>query len=88
MLYDHNFHFKNTLKKLFISRYYHSSYSTDNYNNQTEAMDRLFITYVTPKIKEIYRPSIIQDWKLNIDAAEYEKCDFIKFTLYKFFKIV
>ena len=29
----------NTLKKLFISIDYHSSYSTDNYNNQTEAMD-------------------------------------------------
>ena len=29
--------------------------------------------YVTPKIKEIYHPSIIQEWKLNIDAAEYEK---------------
>ena len=36
-------------------------------------MDRLFITYVTPQIKEIYHPEIIQEWKLNIDAAEYEK---------------
>ena len=36
-------------------------------------MDRLFSTYVTPQIKEIYHPEIIQEWKLNIDAAEYEK---------------
>ena len=36
-------------------------------------MDRLFSTYVTPQIKEIYHPSIIQEWRLNIDAAEYEK---------------
>ena len=36
-------------------------------------MDRLFSTYVTPQIKEIYHPSIIQEWKLNIDATEYEK---------------
>ena len=36
-------------------------------------MSRLFITYVTPQIKEIYHPAIIQEWKLNIDAAEYEK---------------
>ena len=35
-------------------------------------MDRLFSTYVTPQIKEIYHPEIIQEWKLNIDAAEYE----------------
>ena len=36
-------------------------------------MDRLFSTYVTPKIKEICHPVIIQERKLNIDAAEYEK---------------
>ena len=36
-------------------------------------MDRLFSTYATPQIKEIYHPAIIQEWKLNIDAAEYEK---------------
>ena len=36
-------------------------------------MIRLFNTYVTPQIKEIYHPEIIQEWKLNIDAAEYEK---------------
>ena len=62
-----------TLKNLYISRYYHSSYSTDNYNNNKEAMDRLFSTYITPQIKEIYHPEIIQESKLNIDAAEYEK---------------
>ena len=36
-------------------------------------MSRLFSTYVTPQIKEINHPEIIQEWKLNIDAAEYEK---------------
>ena len=36
-------------------------------------MDILFSTYVTPQIKEIYHPEIIQEWKLNIDAAEYER---------------
>ena len=36
-------------------------------------MDRLFRTYITPQIKEIYHPAIIQEWKLNIDAAEYKK---------------
>ena len=36
-------------------------------------MDRLFSTHVTPQIKEIYHPEIIQEWKLNIDAAEHEK---------------
>ena len=41
-----------TLKNLYISKDYHSYYSTDNYNNQKEEMDRLFSTYVTPQIKE------------------------------------
>ena len=36
-------------------------------------MDRLFSTYVTPQIKEIYHPAIIKERKLNIDDAEYEK---------------
>ena len=63
----------NTLKNLFISSYYHESYSTEKFNTEKEVMSRLLSTYVTPKIKEIYYPEIIQEWKLNIDAAEYEK---------------
>ena len=61
-----------TLKNLYIGTQYHSLYSTENYNDQTKEMDRLFRTYITPKIKEIYHPAILQEWKLNIDAAEYE----------------
>ena len=63
----------NALKNLFISSDYHESYSTGKFNTEKEAMRRLFSTYVTPQIKEIYHPAIIQEWKLNIDAAEYEK---------------
>ena len=62
-----------TLKNLYIGKDYHSFYSTENYNNHKEAMDILFSTYITPTIKEIYHPEIIQEWKLNIDAEEYEK---------------
>ena len=61
-----------TLKNLYIGTQYYSLYSTDNYNDQTEEMDRLFRTYITPQMKEIYYPAILQEWKLNIDAAEYE----------------
>ena len=62
-----------TLKNLYIGKHYHSLYLTDNYNDQTKEMDRLFSTYITPQIKEIYHPEIIQEWKLNIDSAEYDK---------------
>ena len=36
-------------------------------------MDRLFKTYITPQLKEIYHPAIFREWKLNIDAKECEK---------------
>ena len=36
-------------------------------------MSAIFNTYVTPQIKEINHPSFLQEWKLNIDAAEYER---------------
>ena len=63
----------NTLENLVISSYDHSSYSTEKLNTEKEEMSRLFSTYVTPQIREINHQSIIQEWKLNIDAAEYEK---------------
>ena len=45
----------------------------DTIQYQKKSMDRLFRKYVTPQIKEIYHPELIQEWRLNIDAAEYEK---------------
>ena len=36
-------------------------------------MSNIFNTYVTPKIKEINHPAFLQERKLNIDAAEYER---------------
>ena len=50
-----------TLKNLYIGKHYHSLFSTDNYNDQTKEMDRLFSTYITPQNKEIYHPAIIQE---------------------------
>ena len=35
-------------------------------------MSTIFNTYVTPQIKEINRTEFLQEWKLNIDVAEYE----------------
>ena len=36
-------------------------------------MNTIFNTYVTPQIKEINHPAFLQEWKLNLDVAEYEK---------------
>ena len=59
----------NTLKNLLINSNYHSSYSTETFNTNDEQMRKLFSTYVTPQIKEINHPSIIQEWKINIDVV-------------------
>ena len=40
-----------TLKNLYIGTQYHSLYSTNIYSDQTERMDRLFKTYITPQLK-------------------------------------
>ena len=33
----------------------------------------IFIAYVEPLLKDINNTALIQEWKLNFDAAEYEK---------------
>ena len=63
----------NKLKNLVINSIYHSSYSTREFNTKKEQMSNIFNTYVTPQIKEINHPEFLQEWKLNIDAAEYER---------------
>ena len=32
----------------------------------------IFSEYLEPLIKEINHPALLQEWKLNIDAAEYK----------------
>ena len=36
-------------------------------------MTIIFSTYVKPQIKEINHPALLQEWRLNIDAADYEQ---------------
>ena len=44
-------------------------------------MSTIFNTYFTPQIKEINHPEFLQEWKLDIDATEYEKN--MKANMYK-----
>ena len=62
----------NTLKKLVFNSNYHSYYSTQEFNTKKEEMSNIFNTYIMPQIKENNYPSFLQEWKLNIDAAEHE----------------
>ena len=36
-------------------------------------MSNIFNIYVTPEIKEINHTAILQEWKLNIYAADHER---------------
>ena len=44
-------------------------------------MSTIFNTYVTPQNKEINNTEFLQEWKLNLDAAEYENN--MKANMYK-----
>ena len=33
----------------------------------------IFSEYVEPLLKYVNHPALLQDWKLNLDAAAYEK---------------
>ena len=63
----------NTLKNLLVNSNHHSSYNNEEFNDKKEQMITIFSTYVAPQIKEIQHPALLKEWKLNIDAAEYEK---------------
>ena len=63
----------NTLKNLLVNSNYNSSYTNQELNTKKEQMITIFNTYVTLQIKEINHPAFLQEWKLNLDAAEYEK---------------
>ena len=36
-------------------------------------ISNVFGAYVVPLLKDINHPALLQEWKLNIDASEYEK---------------
>ena len=44
-------------------------------------MITIFSTYIVAQIKEIHHPALLQEWKLNIDVAEYKI--YMKANMYK-----
>ena len=63
----------NTLKKLLLNKSLHSSYIQTELNKKEEIIKNTFVTYVEPLLKYINHPALFQEWKLDIDAAAYEK---------------
>ena len=42
-------------------------------NDKKETKINIFSAYVVPMLKYINNPALLQEWKLNLDAAAYEK---------------
>ena len=63
----------NTPKKLLFHSSLHSSYIKIKFNNKEEITNNTVITYVETFLEYINNPALLQEWKLNLDAAAYEK---------------
>ena len=70
-----------TLKNLLVNSNYHSSYTNQEFNDKKEQMSAIFSRYAIPKIKEMNHPAFLQEWKLDLDATDYEK--YMKDNMYK-----
>ena len=62
----------NTLKEFLLYKSLHYSYIQTKYNDKEEIMNNTFIVYVEPLLDDINNPALIQERKVNIDAALYE----------------
>ena len=63
----------NTLKNLVVNKILHYSYIQTEFNDDKEIVINIFGAYVVPLLKSINRPELLQEQKLNFDAAAYEK---------------
>ena len=58
----------NTLKNALLQYNFHSSYNQTKYNGEEEIINNFFSIYVEPLLNYINHPTLVQEWKLNLDA--------------------
>ena len=63
----------NTLKKLLLHKILHYSYTKIEFNEKEEIINNTFITNFELLLQDINHPAFLQECKLNLDAAVYEK---------------
>ena len=63
----------NKFKKLLLNKSLHFSYIKTEYNDKEEIINNTLIKYVEPLLDNINHPELLQEWKLNLHAAAYEK---------------
>ena len=59
----------NTLKNLAVNKNFHSYYIQREYNDKEEKRINIFSEYFEPLLKDINHPALLQERKLNLDAA-------------------
>ena len=62
----------NTLKNLAIDKSFHYSYIQRELNDKKDIIINISSAYAESLLKYINHPAFFQEWKLNLDAAEYE----------------
>ena len=63
----------NTQNNLAVNKSFHYSYIRKEFNDKKDIIINIFSAYVEPLLKYINHPELLQEWKLNLDAAEYER---------------
>ena len=62
----------NTLKHLAVNKSFDYSFIQRKFNDKKDMIIKISSAYVESLLKDINHPELLQEWKLNIDAAEYE----------------
>ena len=63
----------NTRKNLLVNKGLHYSYIQTEFNDKKEIIIINFSAYAAPLLKNINHTALFQEWKLNPDAAAYER---------------
>ena len=62
-----------SIKKFHIQYDLHLIYKQSFYRDKQDETNELFDEYHLPLLKDIDHPAFIEEWKQNIDTADYEK---------------
>ena len=61
------------MKNLAVNTHFCSSCIENELNNIKEDIINIFSEYVEPLMKEINQLELLQEWKINLDVANYER---------------
>ena len=56
-----------------VIKSFHYSFILRKFNDKKDIIINIFSAYVVPLLKGINHPALFQYWKLNLDAAAYER---------------